>query len=63
MEETSTRLFDLGPKTFQLLISLTAPDSPTSKTLEVLTKLLKNHLDPNRVGNSKTTQIFTPDTA
>jgi hypothetical protein len=53
MEETSTRLFDLGPKTFQLLISLTAPDSPTSNKFEVLTKLLKDHLDPNASEISK----------
>jgi hypothetical protein len=37
-KRVNTLIIYLGPKTFQLLTSLTAPDSPTSKTFEVLTK-------------------------
>jgi hypothetical protein len=36
----------LGPKTYQTLTSLTAPDLPNKKDFKTLTTLLKNHLSP-----------------
>jgi hypothetical protein len=36
----------LGSKTYRTLTSLTAPDLPSKKPFETLTKLLKDHLDP-----------------
>lgn len=37
----------IGPKTYGLLKSLTAPALPSSKSLEVLKKLLSDHLPHN----------------
>ncbi|XP_064462940.1 uncharacterized protein K02A2.6-like [Ornithodoros turicata] len=36
----------IGPKTYKILKSLLAPDPPTSKTLEELKKILRDHLSP-----------------
>ncbi|XP_070389115.1 uncharacterized protein [Dermacentor albipictus] len=36
----------IGPKTYQLLKSLTAPDTPTSKSLSELREVLSKHLSP-----------------
>ncbi|KAM7293707.1 uncharacterized protein ISCGN_023302 [Ixodes scapularis] len=36
----------IGPKTYALLKSLTAPETPSSKSFEELRQLLRNHLSP-----------------
>ncbi|KAH6924114.1 hypothetical protein HPB50_012050 [Hyalomma asiaticum] len=36
----------IGPKSYSLLKSLTAPDKPSEKTFEQLTELLRNHITP-----------------
>lgn len=38
----------IGPKTYALLKSLTAPETPSSKSFEELRQLLRNHLSPSR---------------
>ena len=39
----------IGPKTYSILRSLVAPDSPQSRTLDNLTKVLKTHYDPKPI--------------
>jgi hypothetical protein len=44
-EDVEKMIISMGPEVFQLITSLNAPDSQTSKTFEVLTKLLQDHLE------------------
>ena len=39
----------IGPQTYSILRSLTAPDTPQSKSLVQLTKALKDHYDPKPI--------------
>ena len=39
----------IGPSTYSILRSLLAPDSPQSKSLDTLIKVLKNHYDPKPI--------------
>ena len=39
----------IGPKAYAILRSLTAPETPQSKSLESLTKSLKNHYSPKPI--------------